>query len=360
MRDPFSWSFPFGRLFGITIRIHILFPVVALGMILRTMYQKNPAPLPEGAWIDVSILMGLMFLSVLLHEFGHCFMARRVGGDAHEVLMWPLGGLANVDVPHSARAHFLVAAAGPLVNLVLGAGCLCALLFLFEHAYLPSFNLLNYTGRNYDGLVEMAVWGSSTKEYVSPYSSVALLAWGFWVNYFLLVFNMILVGYPMDAGRMLQSILWPHVGYRQATLTAVFVGFVTVVMVGLAAIVTGEPLMVFLAIFIYVSCKHQWFLLETGGEESLFGYDFSQGYTSLERDQEPAASPQQPQLSWWQRWLQRRAQKKAQREQELREADDRRMDELLEKVQREGIGSLTEEERRFMKRVSDRYRNNRS
>jgi Zn-dependent protease len=359
MRDPFSWSIPFGRLFGITIRIHILFPVVALGLILRAMYQKNPQPLPEGAWIDASIVMGLMFLSVLLHEFGHCFAARRVGGDAHEVLLWPLGGLANVDVPHSARAHFVVAAAGPLVNLLLGAGCLAALLFLFEHPFLPSFNLMGYTGREHDGLVGLAVWGRSSLEYVSPYSSAALVAWSFWVNYVLLVFNMILVGYPMDAGRMLQSILWPHVGYRQATLTAVFVGFVTVVMVGLAAIVTGEALLVFLAIFIYVSCKHQWFLLETGGEESLFGYDFSQGYTSLERDQEPASGPPQPRLSWWQRWLQRRAQKKAQREQELREADDRRMDELLEKVQREGIGSLTEEERRFMKRVSDRYRNNR-
>ena len=33
------------------------------------------------------------------------------------------------------------------------------------------------------------------------------------------------------------------------------------------------------------------------------------------------------------------------------------MDELLEKVQREGMAALTDEERRFMKRVSDRYRN---
>jgi hypothetical protein len=123
--------------------------------------------------------------------------------------------------------------------------------------------------------------------------------------------------------------------------------------VGLFAIITQEVLAVFLAIFIYVSCKHQWIVLETGGEDSLFGYDFSQGYTSLERDQPPP--PRRP--GWFRRWLQRRAAQKLQREQETREAEERRLDELLEKVQREGIGALTDEERRFMKRVSDRYRN---
>src|SRR5689334_24738339 len=49
-------------------------------------------------------------------------------------------------------------------------------------------------------------------------------------------------------------------------------------------------------------------VLETGGEESLFGYDFSQGYTSLERDQ-PTAAPAAPKLSWFQRWRQKRAAK---------------------------------------------------
>ena len=52
-----------------------------------------------------------------------------------------------------------------------------------------------------------------------------------------------------------------------------------------------------------------------------------------------------------------RAAKKLQREVEQREAEERRLDELLEKVQRDGINALTDEERRFMKRVSDRYRN---
>ena len=123
------------------------------------------------------------------------------------------------------------------------------------------------------------------------------------------------------------------------------------------AIVKQETLFLLLALFIYVTCRQQLIVLETGGEESLFGYDFSQGYTSLERDEPPRAAPPRRRLNWYQRWSQRRAARKLQREQDQQEADERRMDELLEKIAREGKQALTDEEQRFLKRVSDRYRN---
>src|SRR5438132_4525387 len=112
MRDPLTWSLPLGRLFGIMIRVHVLFPVVALALILRLGFKTT-------FWTEACELMALLFAAVLLHELGHCFGARLVDGDAHEILIWPLGGLAAVDVPHTPRANFLTAAAGPLVNLVL-------------------------------------------------------------------------------------------------------------------------------------------------------------------------------------------------------------------------------------------------
>ena len=61
--------------------------------------------------------------------------------------------------------------------------------------------------------------------------------------------------------------------------------------------------------------------------------------------------------SWWQRLWEERAARKRLREKEQREAEERRMDGLLEKIQREGKSALTDEERRFLKRVSDRYKN---
>ena len=116
MRDPLSWSIPLIRLFGIMVRVHVLFIVVALGLILHTAYDDKAA---IGAWMIMAGLLGILFLSVLLHEFGHCFGARLVDGDAHEILLWPLGGLAYVEVPHTARANFITTAAGPLVNALL-------------------------------------------------------------------------------------------------------------------------------------------------------------------------------------------------------------------------------------------------
>jgi stage IV sporulation protein FB len=170
----------------------------------------------------------------------------------------------------------------------------------------------------------------------------------------LFLLNVILVCFPLDGGRMLQSVLWPSLGYRQATLGVIYVGFVFTVVVGLISIVYNEILVFCLALFIYVSCRAQLFILETGGEEGLFGYDFSQGYTSLERETPHVTMKR---TSWWKRWRENRAARKLQRKMEEREAEERRLDELLEKVQKLGMTALTDEERRFMKRVSDRYRN---
>src|SRR5437588_265833 len=124
MRDPFTWSFPLGQLFGISIRIHVLLPLLILGLVARVAFDDAAIP---GTWIDAAMLMGLLCVSVLLHEFGHCFAARQMDGEANEVLLWPLGGLARVDLPHSPRAHFITALAGPVVNIVICAACVVGL-----------------------------------------------------------------------------------------------------------------------------------------------------------------------------------------------------------------------------------------
>jgi hypothetical protein len=89
-------------------------------------------------------------------------------------------------------------------------------------------------------------------------------------------------------------------------------------------------------------------------EEGGFG-DFSQGYTSLERDDPPPPRPKK--VGWLKGWLQARAARRMQREAEERRRDEERMDQLLEKIARTGKASLTDEEKRFMERVAARYRN---
>jgi len=95
--------------------------------------------------------------------------------------------------------------------------------------------------------------------------------------------------------------------------------------------------------------------MEMAENESVFGYDFSQGYTSLEKDETKQPKPKK--AGFIKRWLQARRERKEQFEAEERAADDARMDELLEKIHLQGKEALSEEERRFMDRVSARYRN---
>ena len=266
MRDPFAWSIPFGRLFGITIRVHLLFPVVALGLLLRAAYQKDAQP---GQWIDYLIVLMFLFVSVLLHEFGHCFAARYMQGDANEVLLWPLGGLANCEVPHTPRANFVVAVGGPLVNIFLCLASALVLGFAFSPPLQPYLNPLYCLVRSteFPNQVALTTWGGHKNGY-DPYSAAVLVTHFFWVNWVLSLINLVLVAFPFDAGRMLQSILWNYLGYRRATLAAVFCGFVVMFIVGIYSIVAQEVLALGLCIFIYVSCRHQWLVLETGRPES--------------------------------------------------------------------------------------------
>jgi Zn-dependent protease len=346
-----SWSLPIGRLVGIQVRVHILLLLVFVGMVGRAA-GKDVIP---GTWLDVVMLEGLIFFSVLLHEFGHCFGARMVDGDANEVLLWPLGGLAYCDVPHTPRANFICVICGPLVNLTICVLCGALMIGLSDPTLRPTWNPLWYPCRvNLEGQIALTTWTGDP--YLTANSLWLILARLFFVNWWQFLFNMLLVSFPMDAGRLFQCALWKYVGYHKATMVAVMVGFVMAILVGIFSIAVNEWLLGGLALFLYVSCRHQWIVLEMGGEDSVFGYDFSQGYTSLERDQ-PAAPVQRRRPSWFQRWRQRRAQQRMQRDLETREAEERRLDELLEKVQRDGLSALTDEERRFLKRASDRYRN---
>ena len=153
MNDPFAWSLPLGRLFGVTIRVHWLFPFIALGYVLHVAWGHTMIPgsegkpgtwerYPSGAWQDAVVFMLLLFFAVILHEYGHCFAARGVGGEANEVLLWPLGGLANVEVPHRPGPHFLTAAAGPATNVGLAVLCVLVLLCMGENSVQAAWNPL--------------------------------------------------------------------------------------------------------------------------------------------------------------------------------------------------------------------------
>lgn len=357
MFDPFRWKFPIGRVFGITIYVHYLFLIVLVPMTLAPCFKDTT---PPGTWIDACLFALITSLSILLHEFGHSFGARAVGGESDQIMLWPLGGVAEISfMPAQPRAHFVMVACGPLVNLALCVAAALVLAFAFDPSVRPTFNPLHkdwYPFRNFDGTYTL--WGWNGEALTSTTLAMAMVQWVFVINWFLMLFNVILVGLPWDGGAMMRAVLWKYVGYHQATMYMITTGFICAAVLFMASFFrdTQVALTISLAIYTFLMCYREWVLLESRNEDLLFGYDFSQGYTSLEKDN-PQQTPARKKQNFIQRYLQQRRAKKLQREQEQQEAEERRMDELLEKIQRLGKASLTDEETRFLKRVSDRYRN---
>jgi Zn-dependent protease len=418
MRDPMTWAFPVARLFGVTVRIHILYPLIALGLILRAGADKS---YPSGAWLETTVLFLMLLVIVICHEFGHIFGARYVDGDGEQILIWPLGGLAYVDVPNTPRAHLITAWAGPMVNVIL---CVAVAAGLAVGGFVaplnPFTNPLDPKMHNWregavysrygppqtgEGEIFLRVLRNpelardleklkkqleeerqrpsyvTTNEATGPRGVAAsdviesrlvlanrpevevrpavlplwarLSAQFYLLSAWLFLFNL-LPAFPLDGGRIFQALLWARTDYRQATTTAVTVGSITALVMLVVAFIYNEALLLGLALFMYISCRQQLMLLEAGVDETGLGYDFSQGYTSLERGEPPPPRPKR--LNFIQRWLQQRAARRLQREAEQREHDEARTDALLEKIAREGKESLTDEERRFLKRVSDQYR----
>ena len=158
--------------------------------------------------------------------------------------------------------------------------------------------------------------------------------------------------YPLDGGRVLQTLLWPRMGYGRSTSFASGIGMVGAVLIGLAGFLTETPILYFIAVFGYLTCWQQRQQLKVLGETETgaFGYDFSQGYTSLE-----TSDRQEPKRPGF--FARRRRRRETQRrEREQREAEERtaRLDRTLAKVRARGLASLTSTERRFLEQETQR------
>jgi len=314
------WTLKVGRVFGIQVKLHLLFVVYIVVELLRAV----PHGRESVGW--TALYLGMLFLSVLLHEFGHCYAAIRVGGSASSVLMWPLGGLAYVDAPRTPRAEFIVAAGGPAVNVILALGSGAALAVLGQ---MPGLRIWPAAG---DGAL-MMFYG---------------------INVGLLVFNL-LPAFPFDGGRMMRALLWARVGFERATLAAVNVGRVAAVLLGIFALYHGEFVLFALALFALTSCEQERMLLRAGALDS--GNEFGFDPTTYYRDEPKGEVVVKPRRS---SILQRLAGWGTRRKpppRELTPAEVRkRVDALLDKINSKGMTALTDEEREFLRDASQFYK----
>ena len=218
-----SWSINIGTIAGTAVRIHITF-VLFLGWIFFATYAAEGL---EAALANLVFLI-LLFACVLAHEFGHIFTARAFGVATPDVTLLPIGGVARLErIPEAPHEEFLIAIAGPLVNVLIALG-----LIVLAGARLNAGDLT--------AMDSAKVW------------LVDRLAA---VNLFLVLFNMI-PAFPMDGGRVLRALLATRMGYVRATEVAAMIGQGVAFVLGFVGLFYN-PMLIFIAIFVYLAAASE-------------------------------------------------------------------------------------------------------
>ena len=140
-------------------------------------------------YVVAAAFVVLLYVSVLVHELAHSVVARGFGLPVRRILLYPLGGVSEIErEAQTPGREFAVAAAGPALSLVLGA----------------------------------VGWGLAQ---VAPYGVTgALIRQLMFANFVVAAFNL-LPGLPLDGGRMLRAVIWKVTGRpNAATIAAAWVG----------------------------------------------------------------------------------------------------------------------------------------
>jgi Zn-dependent protease len=169
-------SFRLGRIAGIEIGVNwswlVVFALIVWS-IAADLSDRYPELSSAAVYATAAVAAGFFFGSLLAHELGHAFVARREGMEIDGITLWLFGGVARFKgMFPSAGAEFRIAVAGPLVSLAIGIACVAAATWL---------DLPDVAG--------------------------GLVGWLGVTNLILLAFNM-LPALPLDGGRVLRSALW--------------------------------------------------------------------------------------------------------------------------------------------------------
>lgn len=307
--NPMRWALPLYRLWGITVKLHLIF---ILFILIRLITAGSPDSL---GFIYTAIMLAIVFGLVLLHEYGHCFACRWVEGEADEIMLWPLGGLAYCRPPHHWKAELITVLGGPGVNAVLLVPLGVASVLVnggWEYALFNPFSPNWPPGGVFENTVFMLHY----------------------INLVLLLFNLLVPMYPMDSGRIVQCLLWRKMGYEKSLWIACNIGVGTAIALALVALGADTMLLLVIALFGGITCWQQ----KQGLKMMGFEPQYAAAYEAAEKSR--SKGPSRSQLS---------AIKK-------RQEEEARFDKLLQKIAEQGMGSLTPRERKFLDRVSEKKR----
>src|SRR5881398_1823334 len=110
-----SWSLPIFRIAGIQLRIRITFLLIIVWLAFGYYAEGGSAVAASRV-----IFVLLLFLCVVLHEFGHAFAAKAFGINTPDITLLPIGGVARLErMPEKPTQELVIALAGPMVNVVI-------------------------------------------------------------------------------------------------------------------------------------------------------------------------------------------------------------------------------------------------
>ncbi|HEY7394924.1 MAG TPA: site-2 protease family protein [Gemmatimonadaceae bacterium] len=218
-----KWSWKIGRVGGIDMRVHATF-VLLLAWLALVFYRSTGTP--TGAARGLLFTLAL-FASVVLHELGHAFVARRFGVKTRDITLLPIGGVARLEnIPSKPNQELAIALAGPAVTLAI----IIVLAIVLRVLGLP-----------------MTPAGTQAGALTGGASFLVQLMW---VNGWLLVFNL-LPAFPMDGGRVLRAALALRNDYVNATEIAARIGRGFAILFGIVGFFYN-PLLVLIALFVWV------------------------------------------------------------------------------------------------------------
>ncbi len=227
-------SIKLGSIRGIDVNVHPTFGLVFVLLVLQWGLGSTRGFGPFALGL---LLVLLVFGSVLVHELGHCAMAKQYGIRVLDITLWPFGGVARIEqMPAAPGSEFLIALAGPAMNLAITV------------ALLPPLALVWVLVGRTALFPGAAFFDSLTLGSVFAYLALT--------NLFMLAFNL-LPAFPVDGGRILRAALTPLAGRARATSIAVVMGIILAILLVILGIWMRNPIVPMLGVFVLFAARSE-------------------------------------------------------------------------------------------------------
>lgn len=218
-----KWSVKLFKIFGIPVKIHYSFFLLVIVLLYFFVSSGLGSLLFSLVWIIA------IFAVVLVHELTHSIVGRYFGYQVKNITLLPIGGVAQMkEIPEKPIAEIIVAASGPLINIVIGIIALIAALLIYGEDFINTVDFESYT---------------FARMFIS-------------FNFIMAGFNLLPI-FPMDGGRVLRGLLGLFIDYHKATHWAAEIGRFMAILMIITAVFFKQFWIVIIGIFIFFGSRQE-------------------------------------------------------------------------------------------------------